>query len=371
MQTTHVGSLVRNAALTKLIFAKEAGEYIDENEFDQVVNQAVLDTVAKQKAIGISIPSDGEMSKLSYVTYVKDRLEGFAGDSERRTPADLQDFPSFCEKAAKSGGTPTYTRPQCVAKIAVKNEQLLQDDLRRFKTALNSVGYEQGFLNAVSPGTIALFLPSVFHKNYEAYLQDLSVVMQKEYEAIVNAGLYLQIDSPDLGLGRHMAFADKSDADYLKIIALHSEVLNEALKNIDADRVRLHVCWGNYSGPHHKDIEIKKILPILYKTKPRTLLFESSNPRHAHEHEDFKASKLPSDYILAPGVIDSTTNFIEHPRLVAQRLKNFIDIVGKDRVLASTDCGFSTFAGFGAVDGNIVWEKFKSLVAGSELAEAL
>ena len=370
IETTHVGSLPRPKDVSDLIFAKENDEPVDQAQFDATVKAAVDAVLKRQKDAGISIPSDGEMSKISYATYIKDRFTGFAGDSPRRAPADLLAYPTYLERLANSGGTPTYKRPQCIGPIKVKDLTPLDTDIAHMQAAMAASGHDQGFMNSASPGVIALFQPSTFHNSHEAYLADLADAMAHEYRRIVDSGLYLQIDSPDLGLGRHMMFADLDDAEYLKTVHAHIDALNHALDGIPGERVRIHVCWGNYEGPHHCDIGMEKILPLVTKAKPRTLLFESSNPRHAHEWEVFAEADLPDDYLLAPGVVDSTTNFVEHPRLVAQRLERFINIVGKERVLAGSDCGFSTFAGFGVVDPEITFAKLKSLSDGAEIASA-
>jgi 5-methyltetrahydropteroyltriglutamate--homocysteine methyltransferase len=367
--TTHVGSLPRSAEVTELVFAAEAGEAVDPQRFDEVVGRGVADAVARQVEAGITLVSDGEMSKISYATYIKDRITGFDGDSPRRPPADLEDFPGFLARQAKGGGTPTYRRPRCVAEVRPATLQPLTDDLRRFAGARAAHGDPAGFMNAASPGVIALFQPNDFYPDDDAYLEALAEAMRPEYEAIVDAGLVLQLDSPDLGLGRHMMFKDRSDADYLTRISRHVEVLNHALRNVPADRVRMHVCWGNYEGPHHHDVEMRVILPVLLKAKPAGLLFETANPRHNHELEAFVEHRalIGDDKILIPGVIDSTTNFIEHPRVVANRLRGFVDLVGVERVLGGTDCGFSTFAGFGAVDPDIVYAKLATLAEGAAL----
>lgn len=368
--TTHVGSLPRGTELTELLFAAEREAPVDAARFEQVVAAAVAETVRRQVEAGIDIVSDGEMSKISYATYIKDRISGFAGDSPRRAPADLEAFPSFLERQAKGGGTPTYRRPCCVGEVQAVTLAPLDDDIRRFAVARAAHGNPVGFMNAASPGVISLFQPNNFYPNDDAYLEALAEAMRPEYEAIVGAGLILQLDSPDLGLGRHMMFKDRDDADYLRAIARHVEVLNHALRNVPADRCRMHVCWGNYEGPHHKDVEMAVILPTLLKAKPAGLLFETANPRHQHDWEAFEAALpvLPADKILIPGVIDSTTNFIEHPRVVAERVDRFVRLVGADRVIAGTDCGFSTFAGFGAVDPEIVWAKLAALVEGAAIA---
>ena len=368
--TTHVGSLPRGPELSDLLFAIERGEDLNCSRFDEVVGAAVNRAVAQQVEVGINIVSDGEMSKISYATYIKDRISGFAGDSPRRTPADLEAFPSFLERQAKGGGTPSYRRPRCVGEVKSVTLQPLYEDIGRFNAALARHPAAGAFMNAASPGVIALFQPNDFYPDDDSYLEALAEAMRPEYEAIVAAGLVLQLDSPDLGLGRHMMYKDKSEADYLARIERHVAVLNHALRNIAPERVRMHVCWGNYEGPHHCDIEMATILPVLMKAKPAGLLFETANPRHQHDFESFteQAHRIPEEKVLIPGVIDSTTNFIEHPRVVANRICQFTRIVGAERVIAGTDCGFSTFAGFGAVDSEIVWAKLKSLTEGAALA---
>lgn len=368
IQTTHVGSLPRSKQVTDLVFAKEAGVPVTESGFNSIIAAAVNDIVAKQKTAGIDLPSDGEMSKISYATYIKDRLTGFDGDSSRQPPADLELFPNFLKRQASSGGTPTYRRPKCVGEITVKSLEPLRDDVDNFQAALSANGYAKGFMNSATPGVIALFQPNEFYKTQDDYLEAVAEGMRVEYEGIVAAGFILQLDSPDLGLGRHMMYKSLSDDGFVTAAGQHIEVMNHALRNIDGNKVRMHVCWGNYEGPHVCDIALKKILPSLLKAKPRGLLFEGANPRHAHEWVDWKNVDLPDDYVLIPGVIDSTSNFVEHPELIAQRLANYVDIVGADRVIAGTDCGFSTFAGFGAVDSDIVWAKLKALSDGAAIA---
>ena len=368
--TTHVGSLPRSAAVTDLIFAAERGDAVDPVEFGDVVGAAVIEVVARQRAVGIDLVSDGEMSKISYATYIKDRITGFEGDSPRTPPADLEDFPEFLGRQAKGGGTPSYRRPKCVGAVAPKTLVPLEEDLRHMAAALAPYPGTQGFMNAASPGVIALFQPNEFYPTQDAYLEALGEAMRPEYEAIVGAGLILQLDSPDLGLGRHMMYKGRSDAEYLTLIGMHVEVLNHALRNVPADRVRMHVCWGNYEGPHTHDVEMGVILPTLMNAKPAGLLFETSNPRHQHDWNYFAEmiALIPDEKILIPGVIDSTTNFVEHPRVVAERIERFAGIVGRGRVIGGTDCGFSTFAGFGAVDPDIVYAKLGALVEGADLA---
>ena len=368
--TTHVGSLPRSKAVTDLVFAQERGDAVDPSRFADVVGAAVDAVVARQVQCGVDVVSDGEMSKISYATYIKDRITGFDGDSARSPPADLQAFPAFLERQSKSGGTPSYRRPKCLGPVAASTMAPLEDDIARFEAALGRHSPTGGFMNSASPGVIALFQPNEYYATQDEYLEAVAEAMRPEYEAIVGAGLILQLDSPDLGLGRHMMYKDRCDADYLTLIGQHVEVLNHALRNLAAERVRMHVCWGNYEGPHHCDVEMATILPTLMKAKPSGLLFETSNPRHQHDFEAFadQAAAIPDDKILIPGVIDSTTNFIEHPRVVANRIVQFAGIVGRDRVIAGTDCGFSTFAGFGVVDPEIVYAKLGALADGAAIA---
>lgn len=368
--TTHVGSLPRSAAVTDGVFAKENEQPYDPEHLQVTIANAVDEVVARQVAVGIDQVSDGEMSKISYATYIKDRITGFEGDSERNPPADLEQFPGFLQRQSQSGGTPSYRRPCCVGEVKVKDMGPLEEDLVNLGAAVAAHKPQAAFMNAASPGVIALFQPNHHYSDHQSYLLALGDAMRAEYEAIVEAGFLLQLDSPDLGLGRHMMFKDKPEADYVDMANLHVDVLNDALRNIPADRVRLHVCWGNYEGPHHLDAPMELVLPVALRAKPQALLFESSNPRHAHEWEVFRDAAIPEDKILVPGVIDSTTNFVEHPRLVAQRLLRFADIVGRERVIAGSDCGFSTFAGFGAVDEDIVYAKLEAMVAGAALASA-
>ena len=366
--TTHVGSLPRSKTVTEVVFAKENDELDDEKAYQQTIRKAVRQVVGRQVDAGVDVVSDGEMSKISYATYIKDRMTGFAGDSPRRPPADLEEFPRFLARQARSGGTPNYKRPRCIGAIKVKDKEQLDRDIINFKSALAAHKREQGFLTAASPGVIALFLPNEYYPDHESYLMALADAMMAEYEAIVASGCILQLDSPDLGLGRHMTFKDKDDEEYLRLANLHVDVLNHAVRNIPAERMRLHLCWGNYEGPHHRDVPIETVLPVALRARPQALLFEASNPRHAHEWQVFQRQRIPEDKILVPGVIDSTTNFIEHPLLVAERICRFTAIVGRERVIAGTDCGFSTFAGFGAVDEDIVYAKLAALTEGAGIA---
>lgn len=366
--TTHVGSLPRSAEVTEAVFGCERGEVLSEGEFDRIIGGAVRDVVQRQHAVRVDLVSDGEQSKISYATYIKDRLTGFDGDSARVPPADLVDYPSFLKRQASSGGTPTYRRPRCVGPVAVKSMQPLMDDIATFRRALEGVPVTESFMNAASPGVIALFQPNDYYPSHEKYIEALAEAMRPEYEAIIAAGFLLQIDSPDLGLGGHTLFKGRPVEEYRRLATLHVGVLNHALRNCPADRMRLHMCWGNYEGPHHHDLPMDIVLPIALQAKPQALLFEASNPRHAHEWTVFRDANIPDEKILVPGVIDSVTNFIEHPLLVAERIEKFANIVGRERVIAGTDCGFSTFAGFGAVDAAIVYAKLATMAEGARLA---
>ena len=368
--TSHVGSLPRSQRVVDFIFARENEVEYDLIEFDSTMTNAVQQTVVKQVHSGVDIVSDGETSKISYATYVKDRYNGFSGDSPRNAPADLKMFPGFLERLANDGGTPQYARPQCTGKVSSKGQSELQKDIRNLKFAMKDSGVDRGFMNAASPGVISLFLQNAYYKNRESYLAALADTMREEYETIVASGLDLQLDCPDLALSRHMLFNELSDSEFVKVAASHVDALNHALENIPEDKVRIHICWGNYEGPHCCDIGMDKVFSTLMSAKAKYLLFETSNPRHAHEWTVFRdrKSEIPDNKVLVPGVVDTTTNFIEHPELVAQRINRFSDIVGPDRVIAGSDCGFGTFAGFGSVDPDIAYAKLKSLSEGAKIA---
>lgn len=365
--TTHVGSLPRTQEVVDFIFAREKEQPYDQAAFDACMTSAVSETVRRQVEAGVDIVSDGETSKISYATYVKDRYTGFNGDSPRNAPADLKQFPTFLQRLADDGGTPTYARPMCVGEVKSKGQGELEKDIANLKSAMAEHGVERGFMNAASPGVISLFLQNDFYPTREAYLEALANAMKAEYETIVASGLDLQLDCPDLALSRHMLFNDLSDEEFIKIANSHVEALNYALSDVPVEKVRVHICWGNYEGPHICDIPMSKMFDTLMSTKARYVLFETSNPRHGHEWSVFKDRKndIPEDKVLVPGVVDTTTNFVEHPDLVAQRIDRFVDIVGADRVIAGSDCGFGTFAGFGAVDPEIAYAKLSSLSQGA------
>ncbi|MES0826944.1 cobalamin-independent methionine synthase II family protein [Ruegeria sp. SCP11] len=372
VKTTHVGSLPRTQEVVDFIFARENGEPFETSAFDACMTDAVSETVRRQVEAGVDIVSDGETSKISYATYVKDRYTGFSGDSPRNAPADLKMFPSFLERLANDGGTPQYARPMCTGEVRSKGQGELEKDIANLKAAIEQHGAERGFMNAASPGVISLFLQNDFYSTREAYLAALADAMKDEYETIVAAGLDLQLDCPDLALSRHMLFTDLTDDEFIKIADMHVEALNHALQNVPQDRVRVHICWGNYEGPHCCDIAMDKVFSTLMATKSRYVLFETSNPRHAHEWTVFRDRKadIPDDKVLVPGVVDTTTNFVEHPELVAQRIERFTDIVGPNRVIAGSDCGFGTFAGFGAIDPQIAYAKLASMSEGARQVAA-
>ena len=371
--TSHVGSLPRSQEVVDYIFSRENNQDYDEKSFDVCMQSNVLTTVEKQKKAGVDIVSDGETSKISYATYVKDRYTGFSGDSPRNAPEDLKLFPGFLKRLADDGGTPQYARPMCTSEVKSKGQGELQKDISNLKKAMAANDIQRGFMNAASPGVISLFLQNDYYPTRDAYLAALADAMKDEYETIVASGLDLQLDCPDLALSRHMLFSDLSDSEFIKIAESHMEALNHALSNVPEEKVRIHICWGNYEGPHCCDIDMNKVFGTLMKAKARYTLFETSNPRHAHEWTVFRdrKSEIPDTKILVPGVVDTTTNFIEHPELVAERINKFVNIVGKERVIAGSDCGFGTFAGFGAVDPDIAFAKLESLSEGAKIASNL
>lgn len=364
---THVGSLPRSQTVVDFLFAREKGQPYDPAAFDACMAAAVMENVRRQKEAGIDIVSDGEASKISYATYVKDRYTGFDGDSPRNAPADLKLFPTFLDRLAKEGGTPKYARPQCVGPVRSKGQGELGKDIANLKAAMAAQGVGRGFMNAASPGVISLFLQNAHYASREEYLFALADAMRDEYRTILDAGLDLQLDCPDLALSRHMLFTDLSDNAFLAVAATHVEALRHALQGLPQDRIRLHICWGNYEGPHVCDIDMATVFPLLMTVPARYVLFETANPRHGHEWTVFRdrAREIPDDKVLIPGAVDTTTNFVEHPDLVAQRLERFTNILGTDRVIAGSDCGFGTFAGFGAVDPEIAWAKLATLKEGA------
>jgi len=371
MLVTHVGSLPRPADVVDLVFAIDEGGEVDAVEYDRVLAAAVRDRVQRQVEAGVDLVSDGEMSKIGYATYVRHRLSGYElGDVPRATPADLDAYPRLRDRLAAAGATARYKRPICRGPIVYEHREPLEGDLARLAAALADAPVAGAFMNAPSPGVVALFAPNEHYATRDAYLEALGEALRVEYEAIVGAGLVLQIDAPDLAMGRHITYRDASDEEFLAAAGRHVEALNHALRGIPPERMRLHLCWGNYEGPHHLDIDVGKLIDIVVAARPATISFEAANPRHAHEWAVWRDARIPDEKILAPGVIDTTTNYIEHPELVAQRLEAYAAIVGADRVIAATDCGFGTWAGYGALDPDIVWAKLRTLAEGAALASA-
>jgi 5-methyltetrahydropteroyltriglutamate--homocysteine methyltransferase len=367
--TTHTGSLPRPPDLIEMIRARENGEPVDEAAFQARVREAVFETVQKQIDAGIDIVSDGEEGKPSYATYVKNRVTGFEG--ERRVTTRLQgeavDYPEYTERRMATLSTITR-RPTCTGPIAWRDFAAVERDVDNMKAAAQEKKPNAVFMTAASPGVVSFFLANEYYKSDDEYLEALASVLKDEYEAIANAGFELTLDCPDLAMSRQSQFVDLSLAEFRKIIDRHMEVLNEATKNIAPEQMRLHLCWGNYEGPHHLDVPMKDIVDIVLKTRAYAISFEGANPRHAHEWNVWQDVKLPDGKVLVPGVIDSTTNFIEHPELVAQRIRNYTDLVGKENVIASVDCGFGTNAASTTVDSRIVWAKLATLSEGAALA---
>jgi 5-methyltetrahydropteroyltriglutamate--homocysteine methyltransferase len=365
--TTHVGSLPRSQAVSDVLFARDQGRELDATAATTIAG-AVREVVRRQVDAGVDVVSDGETNKISYATYIKERFTGFAGDTPREPGQDLVEFPRILKRLAETGATARYARPRCVGEIRVQDTRPLRTDLENMRAAVAAAAPGEAFMNAASPGVIALFQPNDYYPTEDAYLEAIAEAMREEYEAIVAAGLLLQIDAPDLAMGRHTMYRDRSDEEFLRRAAVHIEFLNHSLRNVPADRLRLHVCWGNYEGPHHYDIPLERLLPVVIGAKPQALLFEAANPRHAHEWSVFREQEIPDDKILVPGVLSTTTNYVEHPLLVAERICRFADVVGRERVIAGTDCGFGTFAGFGPVDPDVAYMKLRSLTEGARIA---
>jgi 5-methyltetrahydropteroyltriglutamate--homocysteine methyltransferase len=363
--TTHTGSLPRPDDLVTMLYAKEKGELGDESAFHARVRAVTAEVVQKQLEVGVDVVNDGEVGKIGYATYVKDRLTGFDGEAGPLRSADVLEFPSFAKRVYRLTGV---KRPACTGPITYNDRAALQRDLDNFKVALQGVKPTEAFLSAASPGVISLFLKNDYYPNHDAYLAALAEAMKVEYNAIHQAGFLLQVDCPDLAMGRHIQFADASLADFRKNAELHIEALNHALADIPPERMRLHLCWGNYEGPHHLDVPLREIIDIVLRARPAALSFEAANPRHAHEWKVFHEFTLPPGKLLIPGVLDSTTNYIEHPELVAERICRFAEVVGRENVIAGTDCGFATFAGIAEVDPQITWAKFRAMAEGARIA---
>ena len=367
--TTHTGSLPRPPGLQELLREREERRELDAARFDAEVRQAVADVAAKQRETGIDVVNDGEQGRGQYATYVKERLTGFEGERAVRTRPRLDDadFPEFAATQTHLSSR-NMPQPACTGPISWKDWAAAQRDIDTFQQISANLPVEEVFMTAASPGVIANFLPNEYYPTEEAYLYGLAEVMKDEYNAIVNAGLILQIDCPDLAMTRVSQFSHLSVDEFKKVVELHVEVINYALADIDPERMRLHLCWGNTEGPHHHDVPLKELVDLVLKARPVGLSFEGANPRHAHEWKVWQDVRLPEGKVLIPGVLDTTTNFIEHPELVAQRILNYAHIVGRENVVAGSDCGFGTSAWGRKVETNIVWAKLASMVEGARMA---
>jgi 5-methyltetrahydropteroyltriglutamate--homocysteine methyltransferase len=365
--TTHVGSLPRPDDAVALILKKERGEPFDAAEFDRVVKRAVADVVKQQADCGLDVVSDGETSKIGYSVYLKDRYTGFGGEYQNKPHLDLADYPEFRKRMTAFLGPQTFKRLCCIGPIEPKDTSALKKDIDNFRSALSGSRVTEGFMNAASPGVVSAFLRNQYYPSHEAYIEALVKALAPEYEAIAAAGFVLQVDCPDIAMSRHTGFQELSEQEFLKRAEFDIEALNHALAKVPAEMVRLHVCWGNYEGPHDHDIALEKLLPIIRKAKGQAISFEGANPRHEHEWVVWRDAKL-DDRILIPGLLDSSTNYVEHPELVAQRIERLANAVGRERVIAGTDCGFGTFAGYAKVDPGIAWKKLKALVDGAAIA---
>ena len=368
IKTTHVGSLPRGNELVPLLLARDHGETYDLEAFDTTVQAAVSAAVDAQMAAGVSVVSDGELGKVGYSTYMTERLSGFGGDVPRKPALDLAPLPEFRKKLGAIMGDQEFVRAACIGPVKLINLAPCHEDIGRFTKAIEGKAI-QGFMNAASPGLITAFQPNQFYPSHEAYLADLVDAMRPEYEAIAAAGFQLQPDCPDLAMSRHTGYQDESEEAFLKIAAANVEALNAATANIPPEQMRMHICWGNYEGPHDHDIPLERVVDIILTARPATILFEAANPRHEHEWKIWAETKIPDHKILAPGLIDTCSNYVEHPELIAQRIERFASFVGKERVIASTDCGFGTFAGYGKIDPIVTWKKLRALREGADIAD--
>jgi 5-methyltetrahydropteroyltriglutamate--homocysteine methyltransferase len=368
--TTHVGSLPRSDEVVALLYKKDGGEPYDRAAYDSAVAAGVADAVAKQVAAGIDIVSDGETSKVGYSTYIKDRLSGFAGHYSRPPHLDLAPYPELREALARMLGKQSFKRAGCVAPIELIDRTAVQTDLENLRAALATGGATvcEAFVNAASPGVISAFQSNRYYPSHEAYVDAIAAAMKPEYDAIAAAGFLLQLDCPDLAMARHTGFQELDDAEFLRRAEYQVEALNHAVRDIPAERMRMHVCWGNYEGPHDHDIPLEKILHVVLKAKPAGILFEAANPRHRHEWVVWRDAKLPDGKVLIPGCIASTSNYVEHPRLIAEQLCQYAGLVGRERVIAGADCGFGSFAGYSRVDPAIAYKKLRALAEGAALA---
>ncbi|GAA0517293.1 cobalamin-independent methionine synthase II family protein [Pigmentiphaga sp. GD03639] len=368
--TTHVGSLPRGDELAQLLLARDHGQEVDLDQFERTVQAAIDGAVQKQVQAGVDIMSDGELGKVGYATYITERLEGFGGHIDRQPAKDLADFPELRKKLAAIMGSQEFVRAACVGPVKLRTMEPCHADIRRFKSAVERHGQgRRAFMNAASPGLVTAFQPNKHYPTHEAYLADLVEAMRPEYEAIVAAGFDLQLDCPDLAMAAHTGYQNLSEAEFIKRAWQNVEALNAATSNIPPEKLRMHICWGNYEGPHHCDIALEKVIDLILAARPATILFEAANPRHEHEWEIWRAAR-PENKILAPGLIDSCSNYVEHPELIRQRLERYVSFMGEDRVVASTDCGFGTFANYGKIDPAVTWMKLSALRDGADRASA-
>ena len=366
--TTHTGSLPRPDDLIRTMFAKEEGVPVEAAALDARVALAVEEVVAKQAEAGVDVIDDGEMSKPSYATYIKDRLAGFGGEGNTFVYQDLVDFPRLAKRVFGDPGRSRRKTPACNAPISVRDQDAPRVDADNLNAALAGAKAAGGFMSAASPGVVAVFFRNDHYKDFESYIYAIAEAMRHEYETVAKAGLVLQIDCPDLAMGRHIQYADLDLAGFRKRATLHVEALNHALANIPAEQLRIHLCWGNYEGPHHRDVALAEVIDIVFSAKPAAISLEAANPRHAHEWALFETVKLPDGKVLIPGVIESKSNFIEHPELIAQRIARYARLVGAENIIAGSDCGFGTWVGQAAVDPDVVYAKFKAMAAGAALA---
>jgi 5-methyltetrahydropteroyltriglutamate--homocysteine methyltransferase len=366
--TTHTGSLPRPDDLTRTMFAKEEGVPVDSGALAARIRSAVAEVVRRQVEVGLDVVNDGEYSKPSYATYVKDRLRGFGGASQPLQYRDLVDFPGMARRVFGDPGRARRRAPACTEAVAVQDAEAARTDVANLRTAVAQVTPQEAFLTAASPGVISLFFHNEHYPSHEAYLFAIAEAMKHEYETVARAGLVLQVDCPDLAMGRHIQFADLSLEEFRKMARLHVEALDHALAGVPPDQARMHLCWGNYEGPHHYDVPLADILDIVFAGRAGAVSFEAANPRHAHEWRVFENVRVPDGKLIVPGVIDSTTNFVEHPALIAERISRYARLVGRENIIAGTDCGFGTWVGQAAVDPDIVWAKLASLAEGARLA---
>ena len=366
--TTHTGSLPRPESLVRAMYAKEEGVPVDPAALASRVAAAVEEVVAKQVKAGLDVVNDGEMSKPSYATYIKDRLDGFGGSGNTFVYQDLADFPNLAKRVFGDPGRSRRKTPACNGEIAVRDHDAARNDVAHLTAALERFGGREAFLTAASPGVVSLFFRNDHYRSDEAYLAAIAEAMREEYETIAGAGIVLQIDCPDLGMGRHIQYADLTLGEFRRKAQLHVEALNHALRNIAPEQLRMHLCWGNYEGPHHCDVPLADVIDIVFRARPSAIALEAANPRHAHEWQLFESVKLPEGKVLIPGVIESKSNFVEHPELIAQRIGRYADLVGCENVMAGSDCGYGTWVGQAAVDPDVVWAKMAALAEGARLA---